>query len=771
MGWSRTEYLLKGVFLGLWVFIGLQLPESPAQGAVIGWVLGCMGVGLAAGLALGIARLLARGIRPWQNWAAFPLLVLLENPLVISAGLVAGLAAGVFSGHAAAEGLVNQIGPTFNVTFDALRHRDPAKGWLLYCLAGGVVLGLALSRLREIQDPLWRLGVGFGIAVACVYLASHYLTRLPGLDNADERFNLGLYVLAGLPFFYLLTFVAEAEESEAEIMAICAGLGVSLTLMGAAEISPTLNAVGFLLPVSVYFVYATRVLPGLRVFKHTLRGYTYMNLGRLRDALGHFRRALRLDPANALARQGMLRLHQSLTLARIQADPELTHQLDFTMCLDRAGGLLLGRTPAAAEREEAGRFLDLVERQKPALQARVDYLRAVSLTYARDFDAAAGLLSRLLDPETPDDHPAVRRAVLFPAWDLALRLHPEIVARLGPRELDKPGRRIEAIAAVERQLKESPQDQTALELKAVLYSELKEGEYVAAAGDRPRPSGSTTSTSSSWASPWWTTRTRTGGSAAWRTCGSPAGACRRGGRASSASSPTRPSGVGDTEAARGYLEQVKRAGLTVGPAALAADQRETYLAALQKLADIEEARGDHGAAIDDLRHYLEGGGRAELAAYRRLADLWGKKGDPLNGLLMVETGLTYSGGDADLLKKKDSFYYSVTPERVAEARDRIGRWFDTAYCARKAAQALNVQRRRGRPARLGRAPVGAGHGDEAGEPPPSAWWTPASACAAASGTRPLKSWRTSASSPRAPARTRRPGSAPRGCWATSTWTS
>lgn len=52
---------------------------------------------------------------------------------------------------------------------------------------------------------------------------------------------------------------------------------------------------------------------------------------------------------------------------------------------------------------------------------------------------------RLLDPSAPDYHPAVRKAALYPAWTLLLRWSKSIAERGGWHELDKPGRRIEAI--------------------------------------------------------------------------------------------------------------------------------------------------------------------------------------------------------------------------------------------------------------------------------------------------------------------------------------
>lgn len=696
MGSSFLEYVRKGLFLGLWVFIGLQLPRSEHQVEIIGWMLGCMGVGLAVGLILGVVQLFSRGITPWQNWVAFPLLLLLESPFLISTGLLLGLAVGVMSGMDFMKPVVDAIGSSFGVAFEMLKYQDFAKEWAAYCMLGGVVLGVGLYRMRQIEDPLWRLILGFVVAILTIYAVSEYSKQIPGLDPDDpERFrndcfNLGLYILAGLPFFYLLTFVAEAEESEAEIMAICAGIGVSLQLLRVDSVSPTLQTMWFLLPMMLYLVYAIRILPGLRVFKHTLRGFTYLNLGRLKEALFFFRRALQLDPKNALAQQGMEALHNNLTLSRIQADPELTQALDFTMCLERASRLLLGRTPNAEQRDEAERFLEMVERHKPALQARVDYLRSISKTHAKQFDEAAGTLRKLLDPETPSYHPTVRQAVLFPAWDLALRLHPEIVSRLGHAELEKPGRRIEAIAAVERTLAANPQDDTAIDLKRVLYSELRETEFTMAAAS---------------AVPEWFNydyveqlglalvdkpdmNQRERGMAYLRIAG-------RG-------LPARGPGifrkladvaiaVGDTEAARGYLEQVKRSGLAVQARNLDKDQREIFLTSLQKLAADAEERGDFEAAIAEHRLYLESGGKQELATYRKLADLYGKNKDPLNGLLMVETGLTYSGSDADFLKKKDSFYYSVTPEQITAKKDRIERWFDTNYCVSKAMGVLNMK--------------------------------------------------------------------------------
>jgi len=702
--WHRNEYILKGVFLGLWTFVALQVAvDRDAVRSDLPWVLGWVAAGLFVGLVAGTVLQLRRGVRPWHNWGAFPLLVLLESPTFIYGGIIFGLAAGVLSGRDFSEPWAGPVANLFGLTFADIRQErsdDLSRpgDWLGYCAVGGAVLGFGLYRLRQVTDPWWRFGIGLGVAAVCVYLGGEYANRVPGLSGNDPatvnaRFNLGVYILLGLPFFYLLTFCGEAEESEAEIMAVCAALGVSLHLMNLSGTFVNLNAgaIPLLVPMTIYFVYATRVLPGLRVFKHVLRGYSYMNLGRLRQALYFFRRAVELDPKSLLANQGMLALHNSLSLAKIDRDPALTEMLDFTLCLDRAQGYLLAdRPPTPEQRAEAERFLGLVEQKKPVYQARVDYLRAVSRTHAKDYDAAAAVLTTLLDPETPNYHPTVRKAVLLPAWNLALTWSREIEARVGWKELEKPGRRVEAIAAVERQLAAEPQDAAAKELKSLLYSQVTESEFVSAAVNGPPKDFNYEYVEqlglalADDADP----ERRDRGAAYLRMAG-------RG-------LPDRGPGIfqklaavseaaGDAEAAHAYLEQVKRCGAFVGPNNLAKDQRDIYFAALKKLADAADARGDYEAAIGDLRLYLEGGGRNELETYRRLADLFGKAGDAMNALLMTETGLAYSGTDADLLKKKDSYYFSVTEDKLRAVKEKVAGYFDTAYCVRKAMSILNAK--------------------------------------------------------------------------------
>jgi tetratricopeptide (TPR) repeat protein len=679
MNAATREYIAKGIFLGLWAYLALLRPDWAAFGRVLAWA----GVGLALGLAAGVVLQFLRGYRPQANPLGFLLLVLLDSSYFIYLGLIGGLGAGVVfadpelaAADAALGGVVGGPGAVPPKVAD----------WLLYFVVGGAVLGFLLYRLTQVRDWLYRVVLGGVLGAAIIYFGSYYIQTVLALSEPAQR-QFAVYLLIGLPLFYLLSFCGETEESEVEIAALCAGLGLGLYLVRLSSRLPEYgDKLIFLVPLLVYFLYVTRYLPYLRVFKHVLRGYGNLHLGKVRPALVSFGRALRLDPRSRLAAQGLWALHRRVDVSRL--DEETVGLLNFDFCLDIAQQLVIkDRPPTESERAEAARMLDLVERHRPALLPRADYLRAVSLTHAKRFDEAAGYLSRLLDPETPYPSAEVRRAVMFPAWDLALRLHPELVKRLGERELAKPGRRVEAIAAVERQLASQPDDPAALELRRTLYAGLTEAEFVAAAAteapaefnydyveqlglalvDDPDPG-----------------RVERG-----------MAYLRIAGRGLPGRGPaifTKLADLaaqrGDAEAARGYLGQVKRSGQLVGPGNLPADQRGLYVAALRRLSDDAAARGDFQAAVDDYRLFVEAG-HEDANTLRRLAELYDRNGDPLNALLIVERGLLYAKADKDLFDKKALFYKEVPVERVAAVRDKVAGWFDVGYCVRTAQAVAN----------------------------------------------------------------------------------
>lgn len=678
------EYLLKGLFLGLWAYTALVQPDAAGFGRVVAWTAG----GLAVGLLAGAALQLLRGYRPAANPAGFLLLTLLDSPYFIYLGLIGGAAVGILTER-----------PTADV--------NPIRDWLLYFAAGGAVLGVGFYQLSRVKEWVWRFGLGLTVGGLLIYAAILYLNDVSTFAAAVDLRTFAAYLLVGLPFFYVLTFCGETEESEVEIAALCAGLGIGLYLL---RLSSSLPEIGdkliFLVPLALYFVYATRVLPGLRVFKHTLRGYGYLSLGRVRESLACFGRALQLDPKNALATQGMWKLHRRIDVTRL--DDDTAGLLNFDFCLSMASDTLIGPQPPTEEqRVSAVRVLDVVERRRPELLPRIDYLRAVASTHAKEFDAAAEALSRLLNPENPANA-AERDKVLFPAWDLALRLHPELVKRLGTAELAKPGRRLEAIRAVERQLAAAPDDPTATELKRELYSGLTESEFAAAVSGPLAERADANDFPSNDAAEIRSRSERTTllpdlnydyieqlglalvddsdpaqverGMAYLRIAGR--GLPHRGPSIFSRLADLAAK-LGRADETRGYLEQVKRAALTAGPANLPTEERALYLSALRKLVDDAEVRGDFEAAVGDQRLFIEAGNET-VETLRRLADLNVKTGDVLNALLIVERGLLYAGKDPDLLDKKASYYRSVEVERVAAVKDKVASWFDVGYCVKTA---------------------------------------------------------------------------------------
>lgn len=676
------EYALKGLFLSLWAYLVVAHPNWPTVGTVLLWTLAGTGVGFL----LGCVQQVLRGYKPLRNPLGFLLLVLLDSPFVLYIGVVGGLALGLVL-NANPPPVGDQDPFAFTVAGEDGRPVFTPYS-LIYFAVAGLVGGLLFVFVRRLPPGLPRLAAGAVLGIGLVLLGFAGGGQLPPFDpdgtsaeTVEFMRLLGALLLAGLPFFYLLMVCGETDETEVEVAALCAALGLGMfCLRPLAQVDGAADKYVFLLPVALYFLYATRWMPRLRVFKHTMRGYGYLSIGRVRDSLVSFGRALSLDKRNQLATAGLMQLHRKVDVTTLE--PETVRLLNFEFCLKLADeGLVGGGTPTPERRAEAMKLLELVEQYSPPHRPRVDYLKAVALTHAKDFDLAAGYLTQLLDPTHPADA-THRHLVLFDGWHLGVRLHPELVRRLGPPHLELPGRRIEAIAAVERQLAKTPDDPAALELKKLVYSGLTEGEFLAAAASGPPPEFNYEYVEQlGLALVEDNDRTQVDRGMAF---------LRMAGRGLPHRGPwifTRLAQVAerlnDPEAARGYWEQVKRTGMVVGPQRLPADQKALYFAGLEKLVDGAVRRGDYAAAVADQRAILEGG-KEEVNTLRTLAELHAKNGDPLNALLITSRALILAKTDPDLLAKKDSYYYSVDIEKVKQVKDKIAPWFDVEFCLTKA---------------------------------------------------------------------------------------
>ncbi len=680
----QSEYGLKGIFIGLWLYVALQSPGWSGLGEVVLWMFG----GLV--IALGLAAIRQRRWRRAFAGGPLPslLFLILEYPLLLYAGLILGL------------------------TFGAFRVQNPERPpeLLTYCALGGGILGLVLSELHSLVRSKYRLVAVLIVAAAGSAGATYWLLQQPFFPELD-RSQLGFQLILGLPFFYLLSFAGRAEESEVEIAILCGVLGLGVWLVRFPENLPEL---GLLVPLLLYYMYATYALPGLRTFKYVLRGYSYLQMDRIPEALRAFRRARELDPRSQLAIQGLRDLHLSIDVTRYAADPDVLEVLDYPMCLHRIRDLLAsGEVPNAAQREEAERLLELVESQRPAWQAETTYYRTLFAIHTKDLETAATLLAELLDPDRWEVNDASRRRILLDGWRLALEWHPDLRQRVGEVQLTLPGRRMEAIRVVERYHSRHPEDDSIEPLRRHLYGSILAEEYFAVYSETeprevPQPDSDLPSTPSV-AEVQKASRTESGFDYSltyalglehlkdplrWQRG---VEYLRIAAHGLIDQSPQIYSQLADAYAKVGemnlvriYLEQAVKAGLQAGVEALREDQRQAYFIAVKRLADDAASRDDIDAAIEHYSLYTQSG-QEEVPTYRTLADLYERKQDFFSAMRITEKALVHASKDADLLARKDRYYYALTPEILKNVREQVRPYFDTSYCKRVARQILNAK--------------------------------------------------------------------------------
>jgi tetratricopeptide (TPR) repeat protein len=674
----QTEYVLKGVLLGLVLYSALLLAALPSGWQEGMWICG-LGplIGLVAALLVATVLKLREGVRIQGRPVSFLLFLLLESRNLVYGGILLGMAVGTYLLRAQLD--------ANDTKFDTVR------GMLMPTVLLAALVGLVFGLLHNVKAPAIRIVLTMGLAagLVAVGLAWLGLVDIPSL-GIKEPYDLknatpfAIQVLIGIPFFYLLTFSGHTEETEAEIGIMSGMLGLGLAILIGKN--PQLASLVVLAPLGVYLLYIWYILPELRVLKHALRGYGYLRGGKHRQALGAFRRALELEPTNQIARDGFWEVHCSLDLDQISGDHETLRLVDLDLCLDRAGGLLLEK-PTTAQLIESNRLLELVRTLDPKRQAQIDYWRAVAATHAQELDDAARLLERIIDPAHYGHDSPSRLAILLPAWQLVLRLHAGLRERVGLPQLAVRGRRMEAIAVVERHLANDPQDREVIELKKFLYRDLHEDEYNAVAPD-------------GLAAQWFDHEyaqhlgvSMIDDDNRWQRGGE---FLRLAARGLPALGPTifvqiaqaqRRAGLVDES--RHNYELAKRAGQSVGPANLGAAERQAYFNTLKLLGEEAMQRGDIDAAIEDLRLFTESE-HSGITTLRTLADLYEKKGDPLAAARATDQGLQYNSEDPDLLERKDRYYYSVMPEDLKARLDHFAKGFDFDYCVNKARSILET---------------------------------------------------------------------------------
>jgi hypothetical protein len=241
---------------------------------------------------------------------------------------------------------------------------------------------------------------------------------------------------------------------------------------------------------------------------------------------------------------------------------------------------------------------------------------------------------------------------------------------------------MDAIAAVERRLQEDVEDGPAWTLKRLLYQDVTEADYDAAAGD---PSQVAAGFDHGYAQQLGLALIND--PQRWRRG---AEYLRLAARGLPLLGPSLFSQIaqaygrnGEPEPAWHYYRLARQAGLSVGVKNLSGEDRALYFAVLKLLADDAHARGDLRAAIENYQLATEDE-RSGVETLRTLATLYEQNGDPLNALRVTEKALVYSARDPDLLQRKDRYYYSVMPDQLRGNPDAIPGGFDLDYCLRKA---------------------------------------------------------------------------------------
>jgi tetratricopeptide (TPR) repeat protein len=652
-----SEYLLKGVFLGLLFYVSL-LDRNWDHTSELG--LG-VAIGLGAAIVLAFVVQIRDAVHLFRKPHTTLLFLLLENPLLIYAGLIFGLAgAWTYCWNTALD----------DKTF-------------YFCILGGLALGYGINELRSVAD--WRYRVAFIILVGvglCYGIDGMFL-KLPSVPTPADREAIGAHLIFGLPLLYLLIFTAKAEESEADIGILCAFLGLALYLMNPSE---EMRWVAIAIPLGIFLAYTTLVLPYLRPFKHTLRGYCYMDVQKIRPALISFRKALALNRRYRLAHAGMEAVHLKIDIDKL--DPQTLALLDRELCLNRAR-TLLNQKPNEDDRIKAERFLNLVEKQWPKWVSHAIYFRAVMAIHQGNLDKAAELLTDLLAPEGWFADDPQRKEILFDAWQLVLLVHPTLKQRVGEVQIDLPGRRIEAIGALERQIAKVGADQVLQDFRAILYFPLQEEEFwVVARQALPADFGygfveqvgmGLIADREQWRRGAEFLRIAAAGLVAHRPT-----IYQKLAEAHARSS--------ETAEAENYYRQVRDSALEIGVANLPADQKKAYFATVKKLGEDARLRGELDEAIYNfsLASQTDDGIKETL---RALAAVYEKKDDIFNALRVNEKAMIYDSKDADLLQRKSRYYSWVKPEELREAAKsdpNVFKYFDVEYCIRQAKNILDT---------------------------------------------------------------------------------
>jgi len=666
--WWPFELLLKGLFLGLSLFgataLGFTDPVS-WQNLVVFALAPWVGLFLA----LGATALTQRAaLSQSGGWVAKIGYLALEFPQTMYAGIVLGGAMGAFS-------LASPLG-------------EVRTSWFLLFMGVALALGLLLASIRFVPDRLARVVLltmaGFLVAGCLVWL---FLWGIQGFASPPHPALTGLAILLSLPAFHLLGFLGYTDESEGEFALVCTLGGVGLWLLPIDH--PAFRAVVSMGPALLYIVYTARFLPAIQVFKQAFRGFNLEKVGKKKSALLAYRKALGSNPKHSWAAQCYWNLHRNLDVATIRTDPDWHKLVDARLCLQRAGEMLGGNKPSSESLLEAKALLGLVKELRPTLDPTTLYWEAIADLHQGQTEDAATKLQSLLDTDRYAQDNAARAEVLVQAWLLALIWHPKLRVLVGEPELGKPHRRMEAIRAMDAHLDQVGKEPDVWSLKRILYSDLTEADYRSGL-DKGWPAGSLCDVNYLEE----IGKAKLDDPADWR----------KGMEWLRIASLEKPQESprfwveiakaaerhGDTACAKTSFEEARDSALKLGWKNLSEPARTVFFKVVKYLAELASFETRWDEALKNWSLYSECA-ESGLETQRQIAQAHEALGEPLPALLAVEKGLVYSPKDADLLARKDRYYFSVEPGQLAQVVENVRPFFDANYCLRQAQRVLSGQ--------------------------------------------------------------------------------
>jgi tetratricopeptide (TPR) repeat protein len=648
------EYAAKGAFLGLLFSIPASNADRQTALVAMAWPAGLFA------LSVVVLAFRAGGFRePWPPRLA---LALLHHTLPIYASILAGLALGV---------------------------KDPVGFRALAFAGGGIVVGIALRTALDPSARRMRLAgeVGWLAAVAGTV---GLLQRYHVVALTADPLVWTVVLLVGAILWYALLLAGQAEESELEIGLM---FGAVAGALAAAPLPMMARALAFLVPVSLYVVYAERIRRNVVAFKHGLRGLSYERQGDLRNALINYRLSLQIEPTSALAWHGNRRVHRKIDVANFRTDPDLFEMIDARECLSRAQSTLNSGEPTGDDLREAHQLLALVEQKRDDLPWTLACERLRLLLANGQGDDAWTYAARLLPVDIDEvlGVPDYEAEAIFYVWAVALK-HPLLAGR-GSELLDDDRGLFSFISALERRLAQWKDDDDALGFRPFAYERVTWDAFRRLQESRPGDP-----------LPWFGYDF-----------------CRDVGLAAANNEPRdydraeellRIAAVGLPEQRLSvfsvlakihetktgelglfWFQEIETHGEAIGVRNLPAAQKDVYYDAVRKLGDVARQNGDASAAVDKYEKLLDSP-KAGLATLRTLQELHEQRGDPLAAIRPVETALLYNLDGKERgrwLAEKRRLYSQLDPRTTAERIAGGVRWFDVNFCFDEAHRAFDAK--------------------------------------------------------------------------------